>query len=273
MHYSYFAALFYIIIMAMSNPLPDVPSINLTFPSTPLTLTALSYTKKHASVNTVNHCVRSAYWALIIAKKHPAFAGKPLDMDVLILSILLHDMGWATTKSLLSQDKRFEVDGAEIARAYLLEHTGQHGMSNAGDSGRGGAWDKRRLQLVWDAIALHTTPSIAAYKEPEVALAQTGIMADFFGPNFPGGLITVEEYKAVASLFPRVGFKEELRQIMCGLCRDKPSTTFDNFVGEFGLLYGLDGLGTLKDKYEQEWEENRVAPRLEGALDALAEFE
>jgi len=251
-----------------SNPLPNLPAINLTFPSSPLTLAALAYSKNHTSVNTVNHCVRSAYWALIIAKKHAAFASKPLNMEVVMFSTILHDMGWATTKSLLSEDRRFEVDGADIARAYLEKHAPRGGPTGNGK----GEWDKHKIQLVWDAIALHTTPSIATYKEPEVYLTQFGILADFFGPNLPGGLITVEEYKAVAALFPRVGFKDELVQIMCGLCRDKASTTFDNFVGEFGLQYGLDGNGTDKEKYKQEWDENRTLPKMQASMGALEEF-
>ena len=36
-------------------------------------------------------------------------------------------------------------------------------------------------QLVWDAIALHTTRSIALHKEPEVAMTHSGIAVDAIG--------------------------------------------------------------------------------------------
>jgi len=249
--------------------LPSIPAINLTFPSNPLILSALAYTKEHTTVNTVNHCVRSAYWSLIIAKKDPTYAGKQLDMEAVILAALLHDLGWATTKSLVSNDKRFEVDGANIGRSYITAHWASHGDGHA----KGAPWDKHRLQLVWDTIALHTTGTIALYKEGEVALTHLGISADFLGPNYPGGNITVEEYKAVVALFPRTGLEDEFTQIMCGLCRDKPATTFDNIISSFGLVYGLDGHGGGKDVYQKEWEGNLTATMLVAGLEALKQYD
>lgn len=214
----------------MASPLPDLPSIDITFPSTPLILAALAYTKQHTSFEISNHCVRSAYWALIIAGKHDDFVSAPVDMRLTVFAILMHDLGWAATKELLSKDKRFEVDGADLARSFLKDYPEEK-------------WDQQRVQLAWDAIALHTTPSIALHKEREVCLTHMGIAADFFGGNTPGGLITAEEYRTVEKLFPRTGFKEELVRTLCGLCRDKAETTFDNLAGEAGREYGYDGKG------------------------------
>jgi len=66
------------------------------------------------------------------------------------------------TNELVSKDKRFEVDGAEAAREFLRKEAP--------------SWDKHRLQLVWDAIALHTTGSIVYHKEPEVVACAQGIV-------------------------------------------------------------------------------------------------
>jgi hypothetical protein len=33
----------------------------------------------------------------------------------------------------------------------------------------------RRIDVVWDAIALHTTPGIPKHKKPEVALVTAGV--------------------------------------------------------------------------------------------------
>lgn len=52
-----------------------------------------------------------------------------------------------------------------------------------------------------------------------------GIMADFAGPNMPGGLISVEDYKEVVGVFPRLDFGVDMKEIMYNLCRDKPGTT------------------------------------------------
>jgi len=161
-------------------------------------------------------------------------------VELIVFSTIMHDLGWATDKTLLSKDKRFEVDGANMARSYIEEVKLSVG------------WDKHRTQLMWDAIALHATPSFALHKEPEVMLAHIGIMADFWGPNYPGYPITSDENREIVNAFPRLGFKEQFLDIMCGLCALKPGTTYDNFVGEYGVEYGLDGKGTGREEFARK---------------------
>src|SRR6202022_1279856 len=72
------------------------------------------------------------------------------------IGAVFHDLG--LTKKFSSPDKRFEVDGANAARSFLE----QQGISKA------------KIQIVWDAIALHTTIGVAQYKEPEVFLVYLG---------------------------------------------------------------------------------------------------
>lgn len=137
-------------------------------------------------------------------------------------------MGWDNTDKLTSPDKRFEVDGANIARDLIRKE------------GKSEEWDKHRVQLVWDTIALHSSPSIASYKEAEVDVTHRGILSDFLGPDMSSGQLTWEEWNAVVEEYPRSGFKEGVREIMCGLCRNKPETTYDNFVAGFGERF-VDG--------------------------------
>lgn len=254
------------------SPFPSFPISQITIPSTPLINAAYAYVKEHTSETTLNHCIRSAAFALIIVRKFPPLAAADLDTEVVVLSTLLHDMGWATTKSLLSHDKRFEVDGANIAREFIRTSS----SSSSSDANHGhGDWDKHRLQLAWDAIALHTTPSIARYKEPEVVATQFGIMADFFGPNvpIPGAPVTVDEYKEILRAFPRLGFKQALVDIFCGMCREKPEVTFDNFVSSYGKKYGLDGKGGGKEDFRKECEAHDFVEVFEGGLTACEQWE
>ncbi|PTB54423.1 hypothetical protein M431DRAFT_507875 [Trichoderma harzianum CBS 226.95] len=179
-------------------------------------------------------------------------------------------MGWAKTKELLSAHKRFEVDGANIAREFI--------RSNLGNLATADDWNERRIQQSWYAIALHTTFTITPEAEPEVALTSLGIGADFFGPQYtPGGIknvITVEEYHAVTKLFPRVGFNYEgLKGVMCGLCREKPETTYDNFVGFFGRKWGTDGKGTGKDEFAAAMDEASFATVSEKLFEYLVELD
>lgn len=222
--------------MASNSPLPNMPKSGISLPVTPLILSALEHLKKYTSPITVNHCIRSAYFAVLISRKLPP-SPEPLDLELIVYSNIMHDLGWATDKSVLSKDKRFEVDGADMARAFLKK------TQFAAD------WDKHRTQLMWDAIALHATASFALHKEPEVVVAHMGVMVDFFGPNYPGDLVAVDEYKEIASAFPRTGFQEQFLEIMCGLCALKPETTYDNLVFDFGCKYGLDGKGKDKEEF------------------------
>ena len=226
--------------MSTKNPLPDLPKASISLPDTPLIRAALDHIQRHTSPTVVNHCIRSAYFAILLSRKITRNNSEPLDAELIVFSIIMHDLGWATDKTLLSPDKRFEVDGANMARSYL----------EAGELAA--VWDKHRTQLMWDAIALHTSPSFAMHKEPEVMLAHAGITADFLGPSYPDFSITVEENIEIVSAFPPLGFKESFLDIMCGLCASKPGTTYDNFVGDYGVEYGLDGRGTGKDQYKKK---------------------
>lgn len=221
----------------------ELPISGIKFPTNPLMSSALAYTQKHTSPTTVSHCLRSAAFALIGLKKNPAFA--TADQDLVVLTCLLHDLGWATTPSLVSKDKRFEVDGADLARSWLRENLPK-------DS----TWGHRDEQLLWDAIALHTTPSIAFHKEAEVGAVCLGISADFFGYKLPGGLISVEEHQEIVATFPRMGFHDEVVNILCGFCREKPETTYDNFVAVVGSVFGLDGKGGDAGGFEKRAKEH-----------------
>ncbi|RFU80685.1 metal dependent phosphohydrolase [Trichoderma arundinaceum] len=253
-----------------STSLPDLPQFNITFPRSPLAEAAFNYSEQNCDPLVHNHAVRSAYWALIIANKLPQFAN--IDLELVTLSCILHDMGWAATKELLSANMRFEVDGANIAREFIRNNIGH--LSNTADE-----WNEGRIQRSWYAIALHTSISIAPYAEPEVVLTNMGIGADFFGPKFPPGserndLITVEEYHAVMKLFPRAGFDfEGFKNALCTLCREKPATTYDNFVGEFGRKYGLDGNGKGKEEFSAAMDQAKFVMQAEGAINYLVELD
>ncbi|KAI1151116.1 metal dependent phosphohydrolase [Nemania diffusa] len=245
-----------------SSPFPDLPISGVSFPYSPITAAAFAYTKQHTTEAVYNHCARGAYWALILVKKLAPLAAMAPDLEAVVLACVLHDMGWSFTKELLSTYKRFEVDGADLARRFVEAY-----KTDAGEGGE--AWSEERVQRVWDAIALHTTPSIAPFSSAEVVAAHLGIMADFSGPRFPadpwgdpsklagtppvaGAVITAEEFREVLRAFPYAGFGTEgAKAVFCGLCRDKPVATFDNFVSAFGREYGLDGQGGGQEEY---WE-------------------
>lgn len=255
----------------MSEPatLRDIPEFKIEFPPSIPIASALAFAKKHLAEGVLNHVARTAYWAVILAKKVPPFADSPVDMECLVLICILHDMGLATSSleelKGLSTNKRFEVDGANIARDFIRSLADLQ------------SWDDAKIERVWMAIALHTTASIARHAAPEIALSQMAIEADFAGPFWspsPGGekgaWITEDEYRAVIALYPRLDFNNEgVKKVMCGLCHSKPGTTYDNFLGMFGVKYGTDGEGGGRAEYTRQWQESQMIESLLGGLDAL----
>lgn len=175
----------------MTSSLPTRVLAGVTIPDTPLVTKALKFARQHSTDYTYNHLVRSLLLGTIISDKVPET--KDRDLEVYAVSAVLHDLGFPIGhpphSQVLSDDKRFEVDGANAARAFLKRE------AESKD------WDKHRLQLVWDAIALHTIGSVVFFKEPEVQACAYGIWADFQGPDrVPSGLLTWNEYNAVVKV-------------------------------------------------------------------------
>jgi hypothetical protein len=181
-------------------------------PDTELVKAALKHSVEHYPPYLLNHVVRSWLFAAIIAAKR----GQTHDTEILAVSVLLHDLGLTET---VQGPLRFEVEGATVAREFYMRH--------------GGRTD--RAQLLWDCIALHTTRSIAAFKEVEVALCNAGIIADFGGLHLD--LIEPGVVQAILDAWPRLAMKAGFKACFCGLIEDKPETAYDNFLGDFGRRF------------------------------------
>lgn len=109
------------------------------------------------------------------------------------MTAILHDLGFPIGhpphSDVISKDNRFEVDGANAAREFLKREA------------KSSEWDKHRLQLVWDAIALHTIGTVVFHKEPEVQACAYGIWADFQGPDrIQGNPLSWDEYNRIVKV-------------------------------------------------------------------------
>jgi HD domain len=159
-----------------------------------------------------NHVMRSWLFGILLSDG----AELAPDPELLAVSAVLHDLG--LTGRYTAED-RFEVDGANAARAFLKDR----GISTL------------QRQVVWDAIALHTTPSIALHKEPEVAMTHSGIAVDVIGVGLDR--IPQDKQCAVLTGFPRLAFKNQFQASLCNVVRRKPATSFDNVLRDFGSRY------------------------------------
>jgi hypothetical protein len=135
--------------------------------------------------------------------------GLTFDRELLYAGAMFHDLGLMPDHS--SAEERFEVDGADAARAFLTAH----GVPVAD------------VDIVWTAIALHTTPGIPVHMHPVVALVTAGVEMDVLGLTY--GRYSAAEREAVVSAFPRTpDFKEDIIQAFYDGVRHKPGTTFGN---------------------------------------------
>jgi hypothetical protein len=130
------------------------------------------------------------------------------DPELLYIGAMFHDVG--LVEGHRSAGNRFEVDGANAARDFLA----QNGVP------------AEAVRIVWDAIALHTTPGIPEHKEPEVALVTAGVELDVLGLGYDD--ITDAQREAVLSSLPRVDFKRQIIQAFGAGIAHKPQTAFGN---------------------------------------------
>jgi HD superfamily phosphodiesterase len=152
-----------------------------------------------------NHSTRVYYFASLAGKKRePKF-----DSELLYVAAMFHDVGLTPRYS--SKSDRFEVDGANAARAFLRQHH----------------IAQPDIDAVWTAIALHTTPGIPQYMHPLVALLTNGVEMDVLGVAYSE--FSEADRGAIVAAYPRTEhFKEDIIQAFYDGIKHKPATTFGN---------------------------------------------
>jgi len=176
---------------------------------TPLIAAVVEYAQRVSEPYLYNHAMRSWLFAETIGR----VKGIAYDREVVAVGTVLHDIG--LTASVLGSN-RFEVNGADAAVSFI--------------KGRG--LSDRRVQLVWDLVALNSTPSLALHKEPEVAVGTMGIGLDYGG--FGVQALTAGDLERILGAFPRLKMKERFAETCCRVVAEKPETSYDNFLRDFG---------------------------------------
>ena len=128
------------------------------------------------------------------------------DPELLYVGAMFHDLG--LTARYRNSTQRFEMDGADAARDFLLEHGVR--QSDA---------DK-----VWLGIALHTTPEVTGRLDPETALLAAGVKTDVVGIGREN--LTTEAIDAVTAAHPRPDFKNRILAAFNDGMKHRPDTTF-----------------------------------------------
>jgi hypothetical protein len=143
------------------------------------------------------------------------------DPELLYVAALFHDTG--LVEPYRGEEQRFELDGADLAKAFLLER----GYSGAD------------ADLVWTSIALHTTPEVPWRMDPVIASTTAGVETDVLGLRL--GNLDAAEIQAVTDVHPRPDFKSRILQAFSDGFAHRPESTFgtvnadvlEHFVPDF----------------------------------------
>jgi hypothetical protein len=154
------------------------------------------------------------------------------DPELLYVAAMFHDLGLVAPYR--GDDQRFELDGADQARAFLTSH----GFSQAD------------AELVWTAIALHTTPEVPWRMADVIAATTAGVETDVLGMRLR--LLDDADILAVVAAHPRPDFKNRILEAFADGFSNRPGSTFgtvnadvlEHFVPGFSRLDFVDIIQT-----------------------------
>jgi hypothetical protein len=141
----------------------------------------------------------------LFSRIHAHRFGVDPDPELLYLAAMFHDAGLLTPFS--EAEQRFEVDGADHGRKFLLER----GFSAAA------------AETVWTAIALHTTPGIPGRMGPEISTLHFGVLTDVLGFGLDG--LNPDQVEEIVAVHPRGDFKNEFLSAYFDGLKNRPDTT------------------------------------------------
>jgi hypothetical protein len=174
----------------------------IVIPDTALVREATDFIRS-AENDVLFHHSRRAY---LFAALHGRRLGLQPDLELLYVAAMFHDLG--LTERYRTSTERFEIDGADAARDFLVDH----------------GVDQSEAHKVWLGIALHTTPGVPARLDPEIRLLVAGVATDVVGVGREQ--LAPEALDAVTIAHPRPDFKNRILVAFNDGMKHRPDTTF-----------------------------------------------
>lgn len=184
----------------------------ISIPDSELCKKATQLVAEVSDISLYNHCVRTYLFGEILGQRD----GLKYDRELLYLGAVMHDLGF--TKR-FDGNQRFEVDGADAAQAFLLEH----------------GLPEEKAEIVWDAIALHTSIGIASRKQPEIALVHLGAGVDVLGLRVED--LAPQTLERVIEAYPRKGWNKTCLELLISQVRGKPQAAAFTWMAEIGRTH------------------------------------
>ena len=176
----------------------------ITIPDSPLVREVTTYIRDMEDDLLFDHSRRVFLFGALQGQRR----GLDPDLELLYVGAMFHDVG--LTQGYRESMVRFEVDGANAARDFLLAR---------------GA-DEHTVRKVWLSIALHTTPGIPEFLDPEIALVTAGVETDVLGIDRDE--LSSDALAAVTAAHPRPDFKRRILAAFTGGNVHRPHSTFGN---------------------------------------------
>src|ERR1700744_1709283 len=176
----------------------EIPAV----PDTPLVREITEYIRDAEDDLLYDHSRRVFLFGALQGRRR----GLEPDLELLYAGAMFHDLG--LTERYRTSQLRFEVDSANAAREFLLAR----------------GVDKSDADKVWLGIALHTTPGIPEFLEPEVALVTAGVQTDVLGIGRDD--LSPEALAAVIAAHPRPNFKQRILAAFTDGMKHRPRSTF-----------------------------------------------
>jgi hypothetical protein len=170
----------------------------LELPTAPWALAALDLvlTREHRPV--ANHSIRSYLFAGLLAEHEGMNA--EVDPRLLFAATVLHDIG---LRADTASRERFEVDGADQAAEFL----------------RANGFGEPEIDVVWEAIALHTSPGIAERRGPIAMLTRGGVGIDF---GRGAEIVDDEQARRIHQAYPRLSMAVSVVEAIVAQCEKFP---------------------------------------------------
>jgi HD domain len=176
-------------------------------PNTPLAYEATEFVSRVTPLWLLNHLLRAYVFAELFGRRSEV----KCDSELLYLGAIMHDLGLTDE---FAGIQRFELDGADAARRFLLKH----GVS------------KHRIDRVWDSIAFHTSRGIYDRMPAEIALVGFGVLADTTGSGIER--LPAKQVHEVLQVWPRHGFRYAFPQLVAEIVGRKPETAVGSFAAD-----------------------------------------
>jgi hypothetical protein len=157
-------------------------------PDSAVAQAAIRLARSSESPSVFNHSVRSYLFGEALAAHEGMRPNAEYTREALFLGCVLHDLGVGTSAP---GKERFEVEGADLAAALLIEH----------------GCERALVDGVWEAIALHTSAGIAERRGALCYLVRSGVRVDF-GRN--ADFIDDQTAAAIHTQYPRLSMASSL---------------------------------------------------------------